>query len=382
MLEATDAANRTEQQQAQQQQPQAGPSAVVSDGAPAQTAGPRGPSIALPTFAAPSAAAANPEAAKLFFRRLLAWHAACGAGRPLRDYLDLAMSEPVGQKWAADLLDDEPEATTDLIRDRFLQRFAAEVRKPATVARDKLHSGKVTQKAGQDVVDYVGVFKDVVRDVPDMTHGEKIRWFQAGLLPVLRKHCACDYRGREFDTLDDCIQHAYGEERKLKIEGVIPSAVANRTKPTFAAASLPQRRSRPEADDGDEPATKRPRQDTGPTVATASAGKGPSRGRGRGPGRGGGHGCSRGGRGGGRFGGGRGGAAGNSGPRTTGQRTDPHEVLTSIHDLSGRRITLAEYYWYKNGGYCFNCFKRGHHSRDCKADRKPYDDSRQGPMAE
>ena len=155
----------------------------------------------------------------MFVFKLLAWHKQCGGGRPLREFVALAMSDRIAEKWAYDLLPrtrEHPAATDAEIQDAFLKRFAAEVRRPATVARDKLHAGRVDQKSNQDVVNYVSQYLDVVRDVPDMTEGEKIRWFQAGLMPTLRTSCACDYRGCEFDTLEDCIQHAYGEERKMK----------------------------------------------------------------------------------------------------------------------------------------------------------------------
>jgi hypothetical protein len=337
----------------------------------------RGPNISIPSFRAPTAAASDPEAAKLFVFQLMAWHRACGGGRPLREFLPLAMADRVSQKWAWDLLQDNPSASDGDIQSNFLKRFASEVRKPATVARDKLHSGKVTQKSGQDVVDYVGLYQDVVRDVPDMTEGEKIRWFQAGLIPALRTTCACDYRGCEFAKLEDCIQHAYGEERKLKITAGLGTRAM---KPSLAMTSVQEPTEGP-------PAAKRARQgeDTAPSAAAATAAGGHNRGRGR----------SQGGRGngrdGGRGGGGRGrgghyqqqhtnrgGGPGNAAPAARGsqaQQPDPCSVVTGIHDLQGRPLTLAEVRFYLKSGFCLNCFKHGHHSKDCTEPRKPVPDA-------
>ena len=204
--------------------------------------------IPMPNFAAPTAAAHNPDHAKLWYERFERWLVVCGRGRPARDFLLLAMTEPVSQKWGSDLLRELPSADDATVRARFLERFASEVRQPATVARDRLHAGKVTQRSNQDVVDYVSMFRDVIRDLPDTSEGDRIRWFQSGLLPALRTACAVDYRGREFATLDDCIQHAYGEERKLKVvTGLSGKAIRPYAHLAQTAASPPPKKARTES---------------------------------------------------------------------------------------------------------------------------------------
>ncbi len=316
----------------------------------------RGPSVPLPSFRAPAAASSDPEAAKLFVFQLTAWHRACGQQRPLREYLPLAMADRVSQKWAFDLLETEPGISDDTIKDRFLARFAAEVRKPATAARDKLHTGRVTQKPGQDVVDYYGTFMDVIRDIPNMTEEEKIRWFQSGLLPSLRATCACDHTGREFATLDACVQFAYGEERKLKITGSM-----GRARP--AAGTV---RPRTQETESDEPAPKRARIE-GPEPAAAAAGPS-ARGESRGPsGRGGGRGRGRGGHTGGRSG-------GRAGPTSRADEPDPHKTLSHIRDTTGRLLTVSEVRHFMRNKYCLNCFKKGHFSRECRSPQKPVPD--------
>jgi hypothetical protein len=217
-------------------------------------------SLKLPIFSAPSSTA-DPEAAKLFWFKLAAWYRACGRGRPLREYLPLAMEGRIAEKWVFDLLDTDPDIAEDHIKDRFLARFAAEARRPSTVARDKLHAGAVSQKSGQDVIDFFSLFMDVVRDVHDMTEGEKIRWFQAGLTPPLRATCACDHTGREFTSLDDCLQFAYGEERKLKIKGT--AAGQSRKHPTEQEPDAPDaKRPRTATVSGGTPAARAPRTAT------------------------------------------------------------------------------------------------------------------------
>jgi hypothetical protein len=50
-------------------------------------------------------------------------------------------------------------------------------------------------------------------------------------------------------------------------------------------------------------------------------------------------------------------------------------VITGIHDLQGRSLTLAEVRFYLKNGFCLNCFKHGHHSKDCPEPRKPVPDA-------
>ena len=337
-------------------------------------------------------AARNPEHARLWWERFEQWLQVCGRGMAARECLLLAMDGVVSQKWASDLLRENPLADNALIRTRFTERFACEVRQPATVARDRLHGGKVTQKSHQDVVDYVSLFKDVLRDLPDTSEGDKIRWFQAGLLPPLRTACAVDYRGREFATLDDCIQHAYGEERKLKVAiglggravhpyaHLVQAPPAKKPKLEAAAASAGAggSASAMEVDEGAEHGGH-----TGASTGYGGRGRGGGRhGRGGGGGRSGGGGRNGGGgyRGG---GGGRGGAGrrGLGGGRGNGRTRLPDDALSRCRDRSGRRITMGELRLYLRNNHCLNCFEQGHKRKACPKSPKQYPDLEEGAEA-
>ena len=97
----------------------------------------------------------------------------------------------------------EPEFLTDeVITEAFMTRFGMEIRPRAELAREKLHQNKIrmSKEGSEGLLPYIGIFRDVVRDVPDVSPGDQVAWFQRGLSPTLQVECITDYKGSKFLT--------------------------------------------------------------------------------------------------------------------------------------------------------------------------------------
>jgi hypothetical protein len=105
--------------------------------------------------------------------------------------------------------------TTEVLRARFKDKYAKEVRDPSQVARSKLYGGTVAQSQAQTVAQYTQAFRQVVAKCKGMAEPDKIAFYGRGLLPDLRVACAVDAQGRVWQKFEDLVDFAFGQEIRL-----------------------------------------------------------------------------------------------------------------------------------------------------------------------
>ena len=207
--------------------------------------------------------------------------------------------------------------------------------------RDLLYNRKHAMTKDMTVAQYIANFRGYLSYVPDMAEADRIRFFHSGLTPHYQLELVTDkLTGKPFTTLEAMTTAALAAARAL--------ALTNMNRAAVNALHVPQSRS-------STPSFKKQRTDSGSVPRgsnKANDDAGPSGGVRKGK-------ASRP-----TSGGGRSNAPSSGPPRALN--------LSGIHALDGRRLTFAELAHYK--GHCYNCFKPGHNSKNCRGPKKPYED--------
>jgi hypothetical protein len=97
----------------------------------------------------------------------------------------------------------------------FVKRWPAEVKSRKDRLRDDLFDGKLNQKHNESVTDYIARFKEVLVHCP-MSADDQIVHFKRGLSASLRACCAVDAMNRKWTDVHALMQHAIGEEEKMR----------------------------------------------------------------------------------------------------------------------------------------------------------------------
>lgn len=283
----------------------------------------------IPMFSAQSASEQTAEHGQMWLAEFLNFLEIHRLPRDrLTSFFMAAMSGIVARTWLFQLKKEQPAISADDLVIAFNSRFAVEVRKASTISRDRLHSGKVCMTSGMDVAAYVQMFKDVTDRCRSMSTPDIIHWFSKGLSPQLRLDCICDTDGHEFTNLDDLITFAHAQERRAKLKQSMTSA-----RP--AVASL---QAKPD-----------------PTFTTVKKQTSNNRNSNRG------------------------GSSNSAGPSNSQRKRKfsgaELDEASNVHALDGKLLSRKEFYKCMDDGVCFNCFKKGHRSKDCKADPKAFPDS-------
>lgn len=86
--------------------------------------------------------------------------------------------------------------------------------KKEETAQDLL-DGKVKMDEKKGLMEYIARFREKIHltGLKDLTY--VLPLFRKGLTPALQKACKANYRGSEFESLEDIITHAIGENKKL-----------------------------------------------------------------------------------------------------------------------------------------------------------------------
>jgi uncharacterized membrane protein YgcG len=107
--------------------------------------------------------------------------------------------------------------TLPALRAAFLLQYNDVRRHTEQEVRDRLFAGEHYMKSGERVGEYTQRFRDIIRDAPSMTQIEMITWYVHGLPQAMRKWCATDASGRDWERLDDLIKFALGQEVRSRI---------------------------------------------------------------------------------------------------------------------------------------------------------------------
>jgi hypothetical protein len=107
--------------------------------------------------------------------------------------------------------------TLPALRAAFLLQYGDVRRHTEQEVRDRLFAGEHYMKSGERVGEYTQRFRDIIRDAPSMTQIEMITWYVHGLPQAMRKWCATDASGRDWERLDDLIKFALGQEVRSRI---------------------------------------------------------------------------------------------------------------------------------------------------------------------
>ena len=320
-----------------------------------------------------------------------------GKGELLMHAAAIALKSPEApamKAWLDTLIDKDPEMTYAAFCAAWTERWASEVRSREARARDQLLTGRVRQ-SGNSLTDYVGAYRGVMLELPDMHESDRIRLFIQGMDLHYRKWCACDFAGLEFTTLNAAITHALGVERRntlasnaanhaVPIPDPAPTPNKFQRRPKRRFAVLQGKRARSEAapmsisdpdSDGDDGAGP-----SNPRFAVTKVNR--------------------------KKGGGGGARKAKGGPKpkamksvkTEGETFKPDSTpekkastsappakkprkgdpnaLSHIHFTNGRKLKMKDVWRCYDEGYCFNCFKQGHRSSECPAPPKQYKDGR------
>ena len=143
----------------------------------------------------------NPAAPRDFMVQFRSWLRSSARGAPMHEHLLNAMEGTVAVAFAVDVLFEDNDGlkkkdteclTDEVISEAFMTRFGQELRPHAELAREKLHQNKIrmNKEGSEGLLPYIGTFRDVVRDVPDMSPGDQVAWFQPpGSNVVFRPRC-------------------------------------------------------------------------------------------------------------------------------------------------------------------------------------------------
>lgn len=114
------------------------------------------------------------------------------------------------------MLRAESRLTAQQLQQDFLLRYDDLLFTPAKKSRDKLYDRSYAQIKGEAYAAYTQRFREIVRDVTDMSHADKIEWFVRGLSPALEAACTTN-RGRMWENLDELIEYANGKDIAMRI---------------------------------------------------------------------------------------------------------------------------------------------------------------------
>lgn len=142
------------------------------------------------------------------------------------------------QEWAANLYQQGSDKLTEEgLRKEFLQLFGTAQRETVHEARTKLHKLEFAQEQGEAVARYVQRFRDLMRQAGEMAEIDRLCWFLQGLGPHMRKACATDFEGKEWKSLEACIEFALGQETRWAIAKISTPKFHSRYKTNIAAVS-------------------------------------------------------------------------------------------------------------------------------------------------
>jgi uncharacterized membrane protein YgcG len=149
------------------------------------------------------------------------------------------------QEWVAAVLRIASESNIvhnlATLKAAFMQQYADIRREPSIEARARLMRGEAAQQQGDNVMTYLQAFREIVRDVRDMSAGETITWFLNGLAPGLKKACAVDENGKDWLIIDDLVSYAYGQETRAQLMAPAKARFASACVPRVAAIHSKQR---------------------------------------------------------------------------------------------------------------------------------------------
>ncbi|GIL86146.1 hypothetical protein Vretifemale_14500 [Volvox reticuliferus] len=103
--------------------------------------------------------------------------------------------------------------TLDKLFTAFTECFAPQVRTKKEETTQDLLDGKLKMDVKKGLVEYIARFREKIHltRLKDLTYA--CRYFEK--VPALQKACKANYRGSEFESLEDNITHAIGKNKKL-----------------------------------------------------------------------------------------------------------------------------------------------------------------------
>lgn len=127
--------------------------------------------------------------------------------------------------------------TWPAVRTEFLSYFDPQRRTMQSEALHQLMIHKCTMAQHPTVKVYEQEFKRLVREAGPVSAHVQIAWFVAGLTTDMKRQCATQPNGSEWQSLDALIQFALGVETRNEIADAPLAAPAKR--PRLSAASMP-----------------------------------------------------------------------------------------------------------------------------------------------
>lgn len=124
--------------------------------------------------------------------------------------------------WLMNILPTSDTWSPSSLKEKFMARFAGQVRNPHAVALGKLVHRHIFMSVSESVELYAERFPSVSRLVPDITGSALCQYYISGLTDQLRVRCVLTNFNKEWVSLDELMTHSFAENLRLTLMASSP----------------------------------------------------------------------------------------------------------------------------------------------------------------
>ena len=129
-----------------------------------------------------------------------------------------------GLTWLHSILSSLPlkDWSFDFFKEKFMARFAGQVRSPTAVALESLVQRRIFMQPSESIESYSERFLSISRLVPSITGAALCQHYISGLSDTLRGRCVLNMFNQEWTSLESLMNHSFAEHLRLTLSTPIP----------------------------------------------------------------------------------------------------------------------------------------------------------------